>query len=208
MKRVEVETDLQIKFFTVMKCIGVALGDKVRIRDISNNYSCAFRLFLGETNYITIYLDESNSSIVLQYKRGYIYSYSLSLSSFELYTEVLKRLQMIIHRDDIIMDKVPLSVTKYRAWTGVTYIGRANRVRGFTIYIRGSVVYVPRVKDKHFYDYLVGRRNYNIQKFLSDNTMQNRISERSINFERISEITQEILADFIENILYPLKQCQ
>lgn len=191
------------KFEIIVDCIRVALGDDIEVRKTSNINGGSYRLYLSTVDYIVLFLDKNKTSIVVKY-RG-VYKYDLGMDAIDLYYDILFRLQMIIHRDTIIAEGSRLGSIKYNAWSGITYKGRVVQIKGFTIFIRGSIIYVPRLKDSREYKYIIEKRVFNIQTFLINNTRSNRLSERTIDTDGLYKISNDILKDFVENILYPLK---
>ena len=190
------------KFEIIVDCLKVALGDEFEVRKTSNTNSVVFRIYLKPLDYITISTDSDNNSIIVKYRK--IYRYSLNENAIDLYYDILLRLQMIIHKDDIVRDNRYLGATKYSAWTSITCEGRVSQIKGFTILIRGNIIYVPRLKDSKLYRYNTDKRAFNIQTFLTKNTRSHKLSERTTNIDELDRLSYDILKDFIESILNPL----
>lgn len=191
------------KFEIIVDCIRVALGDDIEIRKTSNVNGGEFKVYLNTLDYIVLSLDKDNNLIVVKYSG--VYKYDLGMDAIDLYYSILFRLQMIMHRDTIMTEGLNFEATKYNAWSGITCRGRVVQIKGFSIFIRGMIVYIPRLKDSSVYKYATDKRIFNIQTFLSKNTRSNRLSERTTNIDELPNITDDILKDFVENILYPLK---
>lgn len=191
------------KFEIIIDCIRVALGDDIEIRKTSSINGGEFRVYLSSVDYIVLFLDDDNTSIVMKYIG--VYKFDLGMDAIDLYYDILFRLQMIINRDIIIAERLRFGSTKYNAWSVITHRGKVVQIKGFSIIIRGNIVYVPKLKDSSVYKYATDRRVFNIQTFLAKNTRSNRLSERTINIDELPSINDDILKDFVENILYPLK---
>ena len=190
------------KFEIIVGCLGVALGDEFKVRKTNNINNVVFTIYLNQLDYITISTDTENTSIIVKYRRTYMYS--LNKDAIDLYYDILLKLQTIIHKDEIIRDSLYLGTTKYSAWASITCSGKVSKIKGYTILIRGNIIYVPRLKDSKPYKYNTAKRTFNIQTFLIKNTRSHKLSERTTNINEFEIMSYDILKDFIENILYPL----